>query len=314
MAKNKITTERYVGLLKATSQKKSNIKVSKIIAFVVLTLFCIIWMFPLIILFLGSLRGHTDAILYPKELFYPHSGYTIENYVYVLTGNYPDGVVHNSTATYKLGNWFLNSTFSALGGTFLYLLVASLAAYAFTFIDFKYSKLLFAILVATMVVPGTATSIGNQMNIFKTGLNKSLLALILPGLGGVYGMYLIKTFFEGIPKDLIESAKMDGYSNLHIFFKIVLPLGKTVLFVQGLFGFMNGWNDLVWPQMLYGVKDNSMWTLQVGIAYIINNSRTGDLIGMALAAGVISLLPVFIMYIIAANKIIEGMSSAGIKR
>ena len=77
---------------------------------------------------------------------------------------------------------------------------------------------------------------------------------------------------------------------------------------------MGGWNDLVWPQMLYGVKDSKLWTLQVGMAYIINNSKSADLIGTALAGGVICLLPVFVMYLIAANKIIEGMASAGIKR
>ena len=151
------------------------------------------------------------------------------------------------------------------------------------------------------------------MIVFGTGLNESLLALIIPGLGGIYGMYLIKTFFSGIPKDLIESAKMDGYSNFKIYLKIVLPLGKTVLLVQGLFGFMGGWNDLIWPQMLYGVKDTDMWTLQVGMAYVINNSKSVSLIGTALAGGVICLAPVFVMYLFAQRYIIEGMASAGIK-
>ena len=164
-----------------------------------------------------------------------------------------------------------------------------------------------------MIIPGAATAVGNQSMVYSMGLNRSLLALIIPGLGGVYGMYLIKTFFESIPKDLIESAKMDGYSNFKIYLKIVLPLGKTVLFVQGLFGFMGSWNDLVWPQMLYGVKDNKLWTLQVGMAYLVNNSKSLDTIGTGLAGGVIAILPVFVVYMIAQNKIIEGMASAGIK-
>lgn len=314
MATYKLTTEQYVGSLKAKDTKKRAVPTSKIISFVVLLVFCVLWVMPFIIMACGSLRGHTDTTFYPKELFYPHSGYTLENYKILLLGEYPSDIIHNSTVEYEIGRWFINSCISAIGGTILYLIVASLAAYAFTFIDFRFRNVLFAILVATMVIPGTATAVGNQVNIFKVGLNKSYLALILPGLGGVYGMYLIRTFFCSIPKDLIESAKMDGYSNLKIYTRIVLPLGKTVLFVQGLFGFMGGWNDLVWPQMLYGVKDSKLWTLQVGMAYIINNSKTSDLIGTALAGGVICLLPVFVMYLIAANKIIEGMASAGIKR
>ena len=315
MARNKITLEQYIGFRKKRMfGDKRRVNMAKVFSFVFLTLFCIIWLSPFLIMFFGSLRGFTDTMLYPKELFYPHSGYTLENYEMLLLGKLPEGIGQvNAVQDYKIGTWFLNSCFSAIGGTLLYLAVASMAAYAFTFIDFKYRNILFAAIIASMVIPGAATAVGNQSMVYSMGLNRSLLALIIPGLGGVYGMYLIKTFFESIPKDLIESAKMDGYSNFKIFYKIVLPLGKTVLFVQGLFGFMGGWNDLIWPQMLYGAKDTDLWTLQVGMAYIINNTKSSNLIGTALAGGVICLLPVLVMYIIAQDKIIEGMSSSGIK-
>lgn len=292
----------------------------KIVSFIILLVFCVIWVSPFIILFTGAFRSSQDAMTYPGEIIFPHSGYTIEQFEWILAGKIPtvDGkeVQQPSVQTYQFGYWIANSCFSAIGGTMIYLLVASLAAYAFVFIDFKYRNLIFAICVGSMVIPGAATTIGNLTNIYSWGLNKSILALIIPGLGGVYGMYLIKTFFAGIPKDLVESAKMDGYSDIQIFFKIILPLGKTVLFVQGLFGFMGGWNDLVWPQMLYpGSTEANMklWTLQVGMAYVVNNSKAADQVGSALAGGVIAVLPVLVVYLIAQNKIIEGMSSAGIK-
>lgn len=317
MATSKITIEQYIGFEKKKATKaKVDIPVGKIVSFVILAAFCIIWFAPFIIMLTGSLRGYMDNIQHPEKLFYPHSGYTLENFKILLTGEYPEGMIHdtvNGGEGYPIITWFFNSCFSAIGGTVLYLFVASLAAYAFTFIPFKYSNTLFTILVFSMVIPGAATTVGNQMIVFGTGLNDSLLALIIPGLGGIYGMYLIKTFFTGIPKDLIESAKMDGYSNFKIFLKIVLPLGKTVLLVQGLFGFMGGWNDLIWPQMLYGVKDMDMWTLQVGMAYLVNKSKSVSLIGTALAGGVICLVPVFIVYLFVQRYIIEGMASAGIK-
>lgn len=316
MATSKITIEQFIGFEKKKEHKtKTKIPVKKIISFIILAVFCFVWVLPFIIMLTGSLRGYLDNRAYPDELIYPHSGYTLENFKILLTGEYSDGMVHNYHQEYTIGRWFLNSCFSAIGGTLLYLFVASMAAYAFTFIPFKYSNVLFAILIASMVIPGAATSIGNQRTVFGTGLNESLLALIIPGLGGVYGMYLIKTFFTSIPKDLIESAKMDGYSNFKIYYKIVLPLGKTVLLVQGLFGFMGGWNDLIWPQMLYGndMGKTTLWTLQVGMAYIINNSKSVDLIGTALAGGVICVAPVFVMYLFAQRYIIEGMASAGIK-
>jgi len=315
MEQTRISIEQYIGYEKKKAMgNKKKVEVGKIISFAILFIFCIIWISPFVIMFLGSLRGHTDALLYPKEIFYPHSGYSLENYKILLTNEFPPDVVHNKTQPFEIGWWFLNSCFSAIGGTLLYLLVASLAAYAFVFLDFRYRNLIFGILVATMVIPGAATTVGNQSLVYDMGLNKSILALIIPGLGGIYGMYLIKTFFESIPKDLVESAKMDGYNNLQIFFKIILPLGKTVLYVQGLFGFMGGWNDLVWPQMLFGVQNTKKWTLQVGMAYVINNTKSASLIGTALAGGVICLLPVLVVYIIAQDKIIEGMASAGIKR
>lgn len=312
--KTKITVEHYLGFQKKKENYHFKFQTGKLVSFIILLVFCVLWVMPFIILVTGSLRGFYDVNNYPGEIFYPHSGYTLEAYKILLFGEYPEGMVHNKTQDYQLGYWLMNSCFSAIGGTLLYLFVASLAAYAFTFIDFKFRNVLFTFLIITMVVPGTATAVGNQTFVFATGLNKSLLALIIPGLGGVYGMYLIRTFFTSIPKDLIESAKMDGYSNFKIFRKIVLPLGKTVLFVQGLFGFMGGWNDLVWPQMLFGTKDTKLWTLQVGMAYIINNSKTADLIGTSLAGGVICVLPVLVVYMIAQNKIIEGMATAGIKR
>lgn len=314
MEKSKLLSFNYNRKTSHQENLRAKFPLGKVVAFIILLVFCLIWISPFLIMFFGSLRGHKDNMLYPQELFYPHSGYTLENYKMLLFGEYPDGITHNTTENYELGYWFMNSCFSAIGGTLLYLLVASLAAYAFVFMDFKYRNIIFGLLIASMVIPGAATSVGNQQMVYSMGLNKSILALIIPGLGGVYGMYLIKTFFAGIPKDLVESAKMDGYSNLGVFFKIVLPLGKTVLFVQGMFGFMAGWNDLIWPQMLYGVKDTKLRTLQIGMAYIINNSRTTDLIGTALAGGVICLLPVLVVYIIAQNKIIEGMASAGVKR
>ncbi len=315
MAKDKVSIENYIGYRKSTLLGgKKTIQVGKIIAFIILFLFCLVWVLPFAVMLFGSLRGYRDTIFYPKELFYPHSGYTFENFRMVLFGELPEGIGQTVTLEYKIGRWFLNSLISALGGSLLYLLVASLAAYAFTFIDFRYHGLLFAILVASMVIPGTATTVGNQSLVYSMGLNRTLLALIIPGLGGVYGMYLIKTFFGSIPKDLVESAKMDGYSQFKIFYKIVLPLGKTVLFVQGLFGFMGGWNDLIWPQMLYGASDTDLWTLQVGMAYIINGSKTSNMIGGALAGGVICLLPILVIYLIAQDKIIEGMASSGIKQ
>ena len=317
MASNKITLEQYIGFRKKLAVKeKKKINIAKILSFVFLSVFCILWIAPIVIMFFASLRSYTDGPAVASDLFYPRSGYSLEGYQMIIFKIKPVGLEQISDfSVINVPQWLLNSCISAIGGTLLYLFVASIAAYAFTFIDFKYRNLIFALLVGSMVIPGAATTVGNLSMVYGMGLNKTALwALIIPGLGGVYGMYLIKTFFESIPSDLIESARMDGYSNFKIFYKIVLPLGKTVLFVQGLFGFMGGWNDLIWPRMLYGDSTKShLWTLQVGIYEAMG--KIGDVYTAAvLASGALCLIPVIIVYIIAQDKIIEGMASSGIKR
>ena len=153
MARNQITLEQYIGFRKKQEFKeKRKVNITKVVAFCVLLVFCIVWLSPFVIMFFGSLRGFSDTMLYPKELFYPHSGYTLENYKMLLLGELPEGIGQaNSVQDYKIGRWFLNSCFSAIGGTLLYLFVASLAAYAFTFINFKHRNTLFAIIIALSV-------------------------------------------------------------------------------------------------------------------------------------------------------------------
>ena len=122
MARNQITLEQYIGFRKKKSfGEKRKINVGKVVSFAFLLLFCIIWLSPFVIMFFGSLRGFTDTMLYPKELFYPHSGYTLENYEMLLLGKLPEGIGQvNAVQDYKIGTWFMNSCFSAIGGTLLY--------------------------------------------------------------------------------------------------------------------------------------------------------------------------------------------------
>ena len=109
MARQQITLEQYIGFRKQKELgTKKKINVSRIAAFVFLLIFCIVWISPFVIMFFGSLRGYSDTMLYPKELFYPHSGYTLENYEMLLMGKLPEGIGQvNTVQEYKIGRWFL---------------------------------------------------------------------------------------------------------------------------------------------------------------------------------------------------------------
>ena len=215
---------------------------------------------------------------------------------------------------YPIWNWLFNSLIVALGGTLLYLVIAALAAYAFVFLDFKYANKIFYFLICTMTIPGIVSTTPQLINMNLLNAYKSLAGLILPSLGGVYGVFLIRQFFVGIPKDLVENARIDGASNMKIFFKIVLPLGKSALFVQGLFGFMGAWNDVQWAQLIIGGAPRSTWTLAYGLKVISDQSEAYESMTLALASAVIAMIPIFIVYLIAQSKIIEGVANTGIKR
>ena len=276
----------------------------KIANSVFLCLICLLIIFPLIWGIISSFRDANDLRFFPGSFFPTNSGaWTIDNYIYIFTSD-----------EYPVGYWILNSFIVAFATTFIYLIIASLAAYAFVFMDVKYSNILFAFLIATMTVPGIVNTVPQFTNIINMGLNKNLLGLILPGLCGVYGLYLIRQFFLGIPKDLIENARMDGSSNFRIFRTIVLPLGKSALLVQGLFGFLGAWNDLQWAELVVGKADKKLWTLAVGLSKVIEGNQSYTKVGIQLACAFISMVPAFILYCIIQNRLIEGVSMTGIKR
>lgn len=276
----------------------------KYVSSAVLLIVCLLLLFPLIWDVISSFRDANDLRFYPGS-FLPTNvkAWTIQNYIAIF-----------SSEEYPVFNWIINSFIVALATTFIYLAIASLAAYAFVFMDLKYANILFGFLIATMTVPGIVNTVPQFTNIIQMGLNKNLLGLILPGLCGVYGLYLIRQFFLGIPKDLIENARMDGSSNFRIFRTIVLPLGKSALLVQGLFSFLGAWNDLQWAELIIGKADKKMWTLAVGLSKVIEGNQSYTKVGIQLACSVISMIPIFILYCIIQDRLVEGVSMTGIKR
>ena len=276
----------------------------KYVSSAVLLIVCLLLLFPLIWGVISSFRDANDLRFYPGS-FLPTNvkAWTIQNYIAIF-----------SSEEYPVFNWIINSFIVALATTFIYLAIASLAAYAFVFMDLKYANILFGFLIATMTVPGIVNTVPQFTNIIQMGLNKNLLGLILPGLCGAYGLYLIRQFFLGIPKDLIENARMDGSSNFRIFRTIVLPLGKSALLVQGLFSFLGAWNDLQWAELIIGKADKKMWTLAVGLSKVIEGNQSYTKVGIQLACSVISMIPIFILYCIIQDRLVEGVSMTGIKR
>lgn len=276
----------------------------KRIAFWILLVLASVWMLPLLWAIGTSFKSTTEITTNVLGII-PRNP-TLENYqnLFAQSGMYP------------IFNWLRNSAIISFTHTILYLIVASMAGYAFGVLRWKYRNVVFGALLATMMIPAVA----NIIPLFSMVINfgwldsgvQSYLALILPGLGGVFGLFIIRQFFLGIPIEIIESAKIDGLNHFGIYLRMVLPLGKSALMVAGLFAFMGTWNDYLWPSITAAVvRDPNFYTLQTGLA-TMQGANNYDY-GFIMAAAVISIIPVLIVYLFVQNKIIEGVSRTGIK-
>lgn len=284
---------------------KRSILTGRIVSTVCLVLLAAIWIIPIIWALGASFKPdlYTDAdLLFPKA-----ENFTWANYEYLLTNS-----------EYPVLRWILNSFIVASISTVLYLIVVSFAAYALVFIDFRFKNLIFNLILASMMIPGIVTFVPmyNLMEAFGwAGAADAtyFLSLIFPGLGGVFGLFLIRSFFLNIPKELIESCKVDGSNNFQIFFRVILPIGKSAIFVAAIFAFLGNWNDFMWPQqMSIGVQlfQPELLTLPVGLAKL-SGAKTGDV--SPLAGAVLSAIPVMLVYVFSQRYIIDGVSRSGIK-
>lgn len=270
----------------------------KTISFIALLLISILWLMPLVWGLATSFKTPQDISSNPTSLF-PEL-WTLEHYQGLF--NRPDTPVMR---------WMLNSFIIAGSYTVLYLIIVSFAAYAFSILKFKYRDQLFWIILSTTMIPTVINLVPLITMTIDLGWFGSWLSLIIPGLGGVFGMFLLRQFFLGIPYELVESAKIDGLNNFGIFVKIVMPLSKSAFLVAALFAFMGNWNDYLWPLIQFSGVDASMWTLPVGLSKIAGTYNYDY--GLTMAAAILAIVPVVIVYALLQDKIIEGVARTGIK-
>ncbi|HBM79632.1 MAG TPA: sugar ABC transporter permease [Clostridiaceae bacterium] len=206
--------------------------------------------------------------------------------------------------------WILNSFIVASTTTISNVIFAGMAGYAFSKIKFPGRKALFWILLCTMMVPYQVVQVPLYIlvvNILK--MSDSYRALILPGLAGIYNIFLMKQFLASLPYELIEAAKIDGCSHGRIFFQIVVPLSKTVLAVIAIFTFMDNWNTFFWPLLV--TKSISMETIQVGLTNFRFANTT--YFSPMMAGATIAALPMFILFFSLQKYFLQGVTVGAIK-
>lgn len=189
------------------------------------------------------------------------------------------------------------------------LTTSALAAYSFSKLQYKGRDALFLMYLATMMVPWHAIMIPQFMVISKLGLYNSHASLILLGLSSPFGVFVLRQNFLGIPIELNQAAKIDGASELQIFARIVLPCAKTGLSTLLIFTFMNTWNDYM-PPLIY-LNDRSLQTIQLGLNYF--RTEYSMEYALLMAASVVSILPIAVLYCFLQKYFVAGVSFSGIK-
>jgi len=205
--------------------------------------------------------------------------------------------------------WFANSLFVSLTSTFAYLLLSSMAAYAFARLTFPGRDMLFFLVLATLVIPGQVTIIPVFLILQRLGWFNTFYALIVPGLAGVFGVFLLRQFFLTIPRELEEAAVMDGCSTGGIYRRIILPLGKPALATLGIFSFLGSWNDFMLP--LIAVNETDMRTLPVGLMIFLG--RYTMQYGLVMAAAAVATVPVLAVFLLFQRHIVSGVVLTGLK-
>ncbi|HOT29404.1 MAG TPA: carbohydrate ABC transporter permease [Candidatus Ozemobacteraceae bacterium] len=211
----------------------------------------------------------------------------------------------------NFGTYFMNSLTVASMAAFLVTLFASMGGYVFAKKELPYKKQLFGLLMATMMIPGMMYMVPQFFMVCSMGLFGTKLAMILPHLASVFGIFMLKQFMETIPSSLIEAARIDGASEWQIFRVVIIPLSMPIILTLFLLTFLSHWSNFLWQLIVTDFENPLSVTLPVGLA-LFRGQYTSDL-GLIMSASCFSIVPIVVLFLFAQRYFIEGMTQGAVK-
>ncbi|PUU94446.1 carbohydrate ABC transporter permease [Halanaerobium sp.] len=257
-------------------------------------LLAVLFIFPILWMLFASLKPsgyHVEKII---EWFLPP--YSTANYFDVI-------------AQAPILKWMLNSLIVSTSVTFIVIIFDSLAAFALSVIDFKHKNLVFALFTIGLMVPTEANVVALFDIVQKLGLINTYPGLILPRIAIPLGIVILKEFFDAIPRDLIDSARIDGCGLFRIYYSIFMPLSKAAIASIGIFTFIQSWNAFLWP--FISIMTKEMFTLPVGVP-TFTDAYTPDY-SIPMTVNMIASLPAIAAFLLFQKQIIQGIKFTGIK-
>ena len=275
-------------------KKKSEYKKHHVIILIFLTIFSLIMMYPMAWMLVTSFKTNAD-IRANRTKFWP-TEWTLEGY-------------RTAFAKAPIGQWFLNSMLVVICITVAVIFTSTLIGFVFAKYEFKGKKVLFVILLATMMVPPQVTMIPRYLMIQEMHLFNTIGALIVPGLVSAFSIYMARQFIADLPDSICEAAKMDGAGPFRIYWNIVLPNIKPAIGSIGIFTAMMNWNDYLNPLLM--LNDMEKMTLPLGLV-IFDTQRVSDM-SATMAAASMMMMPMIIIFVLFQIQFIKGMTLSGIK-
>ena len=221
-----------------------------------------------------------------------------------FTSNY-----RNLWKTVPYNRYFINSVFIATASTLLTLFFCSLGGYAFAKYQFRGQKILFGILLASMMVPFQVLLVPLFGLMYDIGWLNSYKAIIIPFSVGAFGVFLMRQFIVTIPSELIDAARIDGCSEFGIYYRIVLPIIKPALGALTIYSFLGSWNGYLWPLII--LRDEAKYTLPIGLANLVGIYRQDY--GMLMAGTLLSLMPIVILFLAMQREFVQGITLGSVK-
>ena len=266
----------------------------RIAVLVVAALLAVLWLVPFAWATVTAFKSETDAAS-PKISWVPPSGFTPDAFVKVFQdGNIP--------------LWTWNSLYTSAAITLITLVISALLAYALSRIDFRGKKVLMTVIIASIIVPPPVLIIPLFYQMVALHMIDTSWAIILPQVIHPAMVFVLKKFFDQIPRELEEAAVMDGASRMRIFLQVVLPLSRPILAAVAIFVFIGAWNNFLWP--FIATNDGSILTLPVGLQTI--KSAYGIQYAQNMASALLAALPLILVFLFFQRQIIKGVATTGL--
>ncbi|MFC0673662.1 carbohydrate ABC transporter permease [Brachybacterium hainanense] len=250
---------------------------------------------PVYWLFSSSLKPRPDIYSWPLQ-WIPTS-LTFDNFVEAW----------NSA---PFGRFFVNSIITTVVGTALEVTLAILCAYAFVFVNFRYKKIFFGLIVASLMLPGHVTLIVNYMTVANLGWLNTYQGIILPGIASAFAMFLLFQYMRTIDKDILQAAEIDGAGHIRRMLTIVVPLSSPMILTCTLIVMVGKWNEYVWPLIVTSTAE--MRTLPIGLQFLRQQEGMSNW-GAIMAGAVFVSLPMLILFFLAQKRIIGGLAAGALK-